>query len=231
MWLTVLLRIHVLPKSHAVTVDFLRWSQGHRQFSSAVTRSQAVFGRSQIVTPVAALSTAHIGVTSPCKGAPYLCFHTSAPKLSTQHRWVASFPGLLTPALVLQATNAGVRKGLGTRLTDGQTPTEILIRAYSNSYCWSIVIQLGAKLHKFQSSVPFLVLAFFIRTLACTSHTRTHFLAHDCGSGGHTLRIRRSRGNPVALRNIAYYRSQLSVSARCSTHATVNNCYTSKVFC
>ena len=39
---------------------------GHRQFSSAVTRSQAVFGRSQIVTPVAALSTAHIGVTTPC---------------------------------------------------------------------------------------------------------------------------------------------------------------------
>ena len=38
---------------------FLRRSQGHRQFSSAVTRSQAVFGRSQIVTPVAALSTAH----------------------------------------------------------------------------------------------------------------------------------------------------------------------------
>ena len=32
---------------------FLRRSQGHRQFSSAVTRSQAVFGRSQIVTPVA----------------------------------------------------------------------------------------------------------------------------------------------------------------------------------
>ena len=45
---------------------FLRRSQGHRQFSSAVTRSQAVFGRSQIVTPVAALSTAHIGVTTPC---------------------------------------------------------------------------------------------------------------------------------------------------------------------
>ena len=44
---------------------FLRRSQGHRQFSSAVTRSQAVFGRSQIVTPVAALSTAHIGVTTP----------------------------------------------------------------------------------------------------------------------------------------------------------------------
>ena len=45
---------------------FLRRSQGHRQFSSAVTRSQAIFGRSQIVTPVAALSTAHIGVTTPC---------------------------------------------------------------------------------------------------------------------------------------------------------------------
>ena len=46
---------------------FLRQSQGHRQFSSAVTRSLAVFGRSQIVTPVAALSTAHIGVTTPCE--------------------------------------------------------------------------------------------------------------------------------------------------------------------
>ena len=43
----------------------LRRSQGHQQFSSAVTRSQAVLlGRSQIVTPVAALSTAHIGVTT-----------------------------------------------------------------------------------------------------------------------------------------------------------------------
>ena len=49
---------------------FLRRSQGHRQFSSAVTRSQAVFGRSQIVTPVAAPSTAHIGVTTPCSGWP-----------------------------------------------------------------------------------------------------------------------------------------------------------------
>ena len=46
---------------------FLRRSQGHRQFSSAVTPSQAVFGRSQILPPVAALSTAHIGVTTPCK--------------------------------------------------------------------------------------------------------------------------------------------------------------------
>ena len=45
---------------------FLRRSQGHQQFSSAVTRSLAVFGRSQIVTPVATLSTAHIGVTTPC---------------------------------------------------------------------------------------------------------------------------------------------------------------------
>ena len=44
---------------------FLRQSQGHRQFSSAVVRSLAAFGRSQIVTPVAALSTAHIGVTTP----------------------------------------------------------------------------------------------------------------------------------------------------------------------
>ena len=50
-------------RSHS---GFLRRSQGHRQFSSAVTRSLAVFGRSQIVTPVAALSTAHIGVTTPC---------------------------------------------------------------------------------------------------------------------------------------------------------------------
>ena len=44
---------------------FLRQSQGHRQFNSAVVRSLAAFGRSQIVTPVAALSTAHIGVTTP----------------------------------------------------------------------------------------------------------------------------------------------------------------------
>ena len=44
---------------------FLRQSQGHRQFSSAVTRSLAAFGRSQIVTPVAALSTVHIGATTP----------------------------------------------------------------------------------------------------------------------------------------------------------------------
>ena len=57
----------VYYKSHAVTVD-LRRSQGHRQFSSAVTRSQAVFGWSQTVTLVAALSTAHIGVTTPCGG-------------------------------------------------------------------------------------------------------------------------------------------------------------------
>ena len=38
---------------------FLRRSQGHRQFSSAVT------GYFSTVTPVAALSTAHIGVTTP----------------------------------------------------------------------------------------------------------------------------------------------------------------------
>jgi len=38
------------------------WSQ----FSSVVTRSRTVVGRSQIVIPVAALSTAHIGMTAPC---------------------------------------------------------------------------------------------------------------------------------------------------------------------
>ncbi len=58
---------YTTKKSHSHG-GFLRRSQGHRQFSSAVTRSQAVFGRSQIVTPVAALSTAHIGVTTPCGG-------------------------------------------------------------------------------------------------------------------------------------------------------------------
>ena len=42
------------------------WSLGHRQFSGVVTRSRTVFGRSQIVTLVAALSTACIGVTTPC---------------------------------------------------------------------------------------------------------------------------------------------------------------------
>ena len=44
---------------------FLRQSQGYRQFSSAVTRSLAAFGWSQIVTPVATLSTTHIGATTP----------------------------------------------------------------------------------------------------------------------------------------------------------------------
>ena len=56
---------YTTKKSHSHG-GFLRRSQGHRQFSSAVTRSLSVFGRSQIVIPVAALSTAHIGVTTPC---------------------------------------------------------------------------------------------------------------------------------------------------------------------
>jgi len=34
---------------------------------------------------------------------------------------LASYPGLLTPALVLQATNTGVREGLGTRLESSST--------------------------------------------------------------------------------------------------------------
>ena len=49
VWLAVL-----LPKSHPVTVDFV-----------TVTGSPAVFGWSKDVTPVAALSTARIGVTTP----------------------------------------------------------------------------------------------------------------------------------------------------------------------
>ena len=56
--------LRILPKSHE-SRWILRQSQGHRQFSSAVTWSQAVFGWSQTVTLVAALSTAHIGVTTP----------------------------------------------------------------------------------------------------------------------------------------------------------------------
>ena len=55
---------YTTKKSHSHG-GFLRRSQGHRQFSSTVTRSLAVFGRSQIVTPVAALSKAYIGVTTP----------------------------------------------------------------------------------------------------------------------------------------------------------------------
>ena len=47
------------------TGGFLRQSHGHRQFSSVVTRSKAVFGQSQVVTPIVALSTANIGVTTP----------------------------------------------------------------------------------------------------------------------------------------------------------------------
>ena len=58
---------------------FLRRSQGHRQFSSL--RSQAVFGWSQIVTPVAALSAAHIGVTTPCD----IHLHTFTPSHPHSH--------------------------------------------------------------------------------------------------------------------------------------------------
>ena len=43
------------------------WSCGHWQFSSVVTRSRTVFGRSQIMTPVAALSPTHIGETILCE--------------------------------------------------------------------------------------------------------------------------------------------------------------------
>ena len=62
---------YTTKKSHSHG-GFLRRSQGHQQFSSAVTRSQAVFGRSQIVTPVAALSTAHIGVTTPWRSSGWV---------------------------------------------------------------------------------------------------------------------------------------------------------------
>ena len=41
-------------------------SQGHGCFSGRVTRSQPNFMRSQTVTPVAAVSIVHIGVTTPC---------------------------------------------------------------------------------------------------------------------------------------------------------------------
>ena len=56
---------------HWVTGSLAAWSRGHQQyghwqFSGVVTRSQTVFERSQIVTPVAGLSTARIGVTTPC---------------------------------------------------------------------------------------------------------------------------------------------------------------------
>jgi len=44
---------------------FLLRSLGHRQFSTVVTRSQTVFGWSQILSLVTALSMAHIGVTTP----------------------------------------------------------------------------------------------------------------------------------------------------------------------
>ena len=45
---------------------FLPRSQGHRQFSSVVTQSQTVFGQTQVVTPAAALSMAHIGMSLVC---------------------------------------------------------------------------------------------------------------------------------------------------------------------
>jgi len=61
-------------KSHAVTEDFCHdtwvtgslaaWSRSHWQFSGVVPLSRTFFGRSQVVTPVAALSTARIGVTT-----------------------------------------------------------------------------------------------------------------------------------------------------------------------
>jgi len=66
-------------KGHGVTVDFLPrsqervigiltvWSCDHWQLSSVVTQLWTVFGRSQIVTPVAVLSTACIGVITPCE--------------------------------------------------------------------------------------------------------------------------------------------------------------------
>ena len=42
--------------------------KGHRGFSGEVTRSQPNFRQSQIVTPVAAISIAPIGVTTLCNG-------------------------------------------------------------------------------------------------------------------------------------------------------------------
>ena len=58
--------IRILPKRHTVTVDCC---DGHRVIGSLaawIAQSQASFGRSQAMTLVAALSTAHIGVTTPC---------------------------------------------------------------------------------------------------------------------------------------------------------------------
>ena len=52
-----------LPKSR-IHHGILLKSQGHGGFSGRVTRSQPNFRRSQIVTPVAAVSIAHIGVTT-----------------------------------------------------------------------------------------------------------------------------------------------------------------------
>ena len=57
---------------------FFQWSQGHWQFSSVVTWSQAVFGQSQAVTPVAALSMALIRVTTERKGLG-TCLDSSCP--------------------------------------------------------------------------------------------------------------------------------------------------------
>ena len=48
LWLAVLHRI--LPKRHS-RGGFLQWSQGHLQFSSVVTWSQAVFGQLQACDP------------------------------------------------------------------------------------------------------------------------------------------------------------------------------------
>ena len=54
-----------LPKSRSHRV-ILAKSQGHGGFPGKVTRSQPNFRRSQTVNLVAAVSIAHIGVTTPC---------------------------------------------------------------------------------------------------------------------------------------------------------------------
>ena len=63
----------ILVKSHCHGV-LLPKSQGHRQFS-ILMQPGAVYGQSQIVTLVAALSTVtvHLGVTTPCNegGLPF----------------------------------------------------------------------------------------------------------------------------------------------------------------
>ena len=50
---------------HWVTGSLEVWSRGQQQFTSVITWSQTVFCWSHIVTPVTALSIAHIGVTIP----------------------------------------------------------------------------------------------------------------------------------------------------------------------